>query len=70
MSDPVKPVEHFKFKPSDLVSDTWARLKQHLLERQTSLRQQLEGDLNEGDTAKLRGRLAEVKRLLDLGKDN
>lgn len=69
MTTPVIPEPQFALKPSDLTSETWARLKKHLLERQASLRLQLEGDQSEGQTAKHRGRLAEIKRLLDLGKE-
>lgn len=66
MSQPEPP---FKLLPSDLDSATWARLRKHLEDWQLRLRQQLEADREERETAKLRGQLAEVKRLLALGKE-
>ena len=50
-------------------SALWAVLKQHYEERLDMLRRQNDGKFGEAETARLRGRIAEVKELLNLGKD-
>ena len=54
---------------SDLLSPTWAKLRKHLQGRVEALRNELEQDLPEEKTAKVRGRLAEVMSLLSLEKN-
>lgn len=47
----------------------WARIKAYLEERQTSIMANLAMDLNAEQTAKARGRLAEVVQLLAFEKE-
>lgn len=47
----------------------WAKLAHEYQERLTMLRLTLEKDLTDKDTAKVRGRIAEVRRLLALPKE-
>jgi len=63
------PPERFALSDSDKVSPTWLRLKKHLQARAEALRNELEQDLPEDRTAKVRGRLAEVRALLSVEKD-
>jgi len=53
-------------QPSDLHTPTWLRLRAHLTARLDELRVQLEKDSPPDVTARLRGRIAEVKELLAL----
>ena len=62
------PPERFALSEADKVSPTWLRIKKHLQARVEALRNELEQDLPEERTAKVRGRLAEVKSLLSLDK--
>ena len=55
---------------ADRVSACWAHLRTHLYERLDNLRKQNDGDKDEIQTAKLRGRIAEVKALLSLEQDS
>jgi hypothetical protein len=50
----------------DLRSQTFARLKEHFERRRQALLAQLEKDSSPEVTAKLRGRVAEIKELLAL----
>ena len=50
----------------DLLGATWQRARAHLEKRRDELRAQLERDTAPEVTAKLRGRLAEIKELLAL----
>lgn len=50
----------------DIRSPTWLRFVQVLENRRAELHKQLEKDSDERTTAKLRGRLAEIKELLAL----
>lgn len=53
--------------PSDLKSETWAKLVSHMERRLQTLREQNDGQLDGDKTARLRGQIAEVKGLLALG---
>lgn len=53
----------------DKSSPTWGKLKAHLMERRDKLRAKNDNDLNEYDTAKLRGQIAEVTALINMDKD-
>lgn len=53
---------------SDANSATWERIKKHLEERIERHRRENDKGLSMEDTAKLRGRIAELKYLLDLDK--
>jgi hypothetical protein len=61
--------ERFTLAKADRVSSTWIALKKHLEQRLEVLRAQNDGDLNPEKTAKTRGQIAEVKRILSLDKD-
>jgi hypothetical protein len=61
--------EQFTLGKADRVSSTWNALKKHLEQRLEVLRAQNDGDLTPEKTAKLRGQIAEVKRILGLDKD-
>lgn len=50
-------------------SPLWRKLAEHYESRLESLRNQNDGDRVDVETAKLRGRIAEVKLLLSLGHD-
>ena len=50
-------------------SPLWRKLAEHYESRLESLRNQNDGDRTDVDTAKLRGRIAEVKLVLALGND-
>lgn len=54
---------------ADRGSETWRKLKAHLETRLATLRASNDNSLDERKTAKLRGRIAEVKYLLSLGED-
>lgn len=55
--------------PPERVSALWQSLARHWRGRINELQARLEGDLSEADTAKLRGRLAELRANLALGDD-
>lgn len=57
-----------KLDYSDRTSQTWVKLTAHWTKRIEELRHQLEGDKSDIDTAKLRGRIAEIRINLDLSK--
>jgi len=57
------------FGPADRQTPTWAKLERHLNMRLASLREQNDGDSDAVATATRRGRIAEVKYLLVLGKE-
>lgn len=54
----------FELTSLDKNSATWVRLSRYMEERIMQLRIQNDGDKNELETAKLRGRIAELKGLL------
>lgn len=47
----------------------WLKLKAHLNKRLEAARIKNDGDLTDKQTARLRGRIDELKNLLDLGED-
>lgn len=70
MNQPVNaPQPPLKLAPHERKSELWMKLSRHLAERLDSLRRQNDGDQTEESTAKLRGRIAEIKALLKLGED-
>lgn len=54
---------------TDRQAAVWLKLKKHMQDRLAVLRQQNDGDRDFDETQKLRGRIAELKRLLDLDAD-
>lgn len=69
-SKPIVAPEQFLLKDSDKSSETWGRLRRHLESRIEYLRLKLEAESSEAQTSNLRGRIAEIRNLLALGKDN
>ena len=57
-----------KFEP-DFTSDTWKALVIRYESRLEDLRRKNDGDLNEIQTAKIRGRINEIREFLALAKD-
>lgn len=51
------------------LSSVWKKLKAHLEERREFVRAQLEADLDVVETAKLRGRIAQIRELLRAADD-
>lgn len=47
----------------------WAKIRAHYEERLLTLRMQNDGDKSQDETAKIRGRIAEVRLLLNMDKD-
>jgi hypothetical protein len=70
MSAPINaPKPPFRLAPHERANEVWMRLEKHLADRLETLRVQNDGDQSEEATAKLRGRIAEIKALLNVGKD-
>lgn len=70
MTQPINaPKPPFKLATHERASEVWIRLEKHLTERLEALRLQNDADQPEEATAKLRGRIAEIKALLNVGKD-
>lgn len=57
-----------KLSPDELNSPLWMKLKAEWEGRLADLRAGNDGELDDKATAKQRGRIAEVKRNLDMGK--
>lgn len=57
------------YNAADWNTATWVKLGNEYKQRLTTLRKELEGDLDENKTAKVRGRIAEVRRLLALPQE-
>jgi len=55
-----------KLTEGEKLSAVWQKLEPHLKERLTTLRAQNDGELDELSTARLRGRIAELKLILSL----
>ena len=53
--------------PSDIHSALWRKLEEHLNARLLILRARNDGNLSADETAKLRGRIAEIKNMIELG---
>jgi len=54
---------------NELKSAVWTKLSAHLKNRLTSLHKELENDLVQDDTNKVRGRIAEIRKLLAIEKE-
>ena len=59
----------FRLAPYERHNEVWLKVNKHLTERLFDLRRQNDGDLTPEETAKLRGRIAEIKVLQDLATD-
>lgn len=62
-------IERAELTEGDLVSPTWGKIKRHLDSRLKVLREQLEQDVDERKSAKIRGQIAEVKLFIGLADD-
>jgi hypothetical protein len=60
--------EEFRLTPIEVASALWTRLSAHLNERLQVLREKNDNALDEQTTARIRGEIAEIKRLLALGQ--
>lgn len=69
MTEKYTPKDHFSLSNEEKDSKLWTRLVEHFESKLMSLRIQNEGDKTEIETAKLRGRIAEIKSILSLGKE-
>jgi hypothetical protein len=58
----------FFLTPTDLQSAVWLKLKEHYTQRLNLLREQNDGNLDAEATAKIRGRIAECKKIMSLGQ--
>lgn len=56
-----------KLTESELNSPLWLKLKEHWEKRLQTLRAENDKSLNESDTTKLRGRIAEIKANIEIG---
>lgn len=54
----------------ELDSSTWQKVEAYINERLSALRGNNDGDLDQIQTALLRGRIRELKALADLAKDD
>lgn len=65
----IKAPVQFALTSSDRDSPTWTRLKKHLQARLEVLHREIAQDLSETQTAKLRGRIAQINEMLSLDKN-
>lgn len=54
---------------ADIRSPMWVKMKKHLEDRLADHRRTLDNDLDERVTTRTRGRILELKYLLDLGQE-
>ena len=64
-----QPESAFALTPIDRASGTWIKLMEHWTRRLDVLRSRLEGNLNESETALLRGRIAELRATIALNNE-
>lgn len=64
MSEPSFQLDH-----NDRVSPTWAKLAKHLKAQLERMRNENDGDKSDVATAKLRGRIAQIKYCLSLANE-
>jgi len=69
MNKPIEPPERIALTPGDKQSSLWIKLAGHINERIGRLQRELEGPLAPEETANRRGRIAELRALLALEKD-
>lgn len=56
-------------EPHETRSALWQRLHAHLTERLDALRRSNDGDMSMEETQRLRGRIAQLKEILALGRE-
>lgn len=59
-----------KLTPQELQSSTWLKLEAYLQQKLADLRSQNDGDMSMEATARLRGRVAQVKFILSLRENS
>ena len=59
----------FKLTESEKAHPLWLRLRQHLQDQLYTLRSRNDADMDEAQTASLRGRIAMLKSIIALGDD-
>lgn len=66
-----KAINPSAWRPSstERASSAWQQVFNHLSDRLANLRKENDNDLSEVNTAKLRGKIQEVKRLMALNDD-
>lgn len=70
MNQPINaPKPPFKLGQAERNSSTWLQLSAHLTERLEQLRRENDSDIDEIQTARKRGQIAELKAMLALAKD-
>ena len=62
----INPREKFELTPQERDSALWKKLKEHYEGKLSVRRLQNDGDKDEIETSRLRGRIAEIKELLGL----
>lgn len=67
MTDALKQEPEFRLEKGDLSSPTWSKLRRHMEAQLDKLRRENDKDADPVRTAKLRGRIAQLKNLLALG---
>lgn len=64
------PPAVFRLAPHERNSPTWTAIRRHLADKLEALRKQNDSpDLSDLATARLRGRIAEIKALLEIDQD-
>jgi hypothetical protein len=66
--DTTDPDSVFRLSHAEATSELWLRIQMYVNWRTSELRKLNDHDAPERDTAHLRGRIAELKKLVDLGK--
>jgi hypothetical protein len=66
MSAPTPAADELQLTPIELKSGLWLKLVEHYTAELKTLRKKNDGNLQPDDTARLRGRIAEIKKLLAL----
>lgn len=59
-------MNEFRLTKIEAQSQLWLKLKKHLEERLDVLRAKNDGDLDTTETARLRGRISEIKSMLSI----
>lgn len=62
--------EEFSLTRDERHSALWKKLTEHLTERMNEARRRNDNDLNEIETARLRGRIKELSYLVSLGNES
>lgn len=60
--------EPFDLSEADKMNPLWLRMEPYLAKRLSKLRAQNDADLDPEETAKLRGKISELKTMLNLAK--